>query len=122
MKSLLIAVATLALQTHGVSLPDCPNSSHADYDYIVVGAGAGGGPVAARLAEAGFSGMIITYFAHPTGLSDIPLVLVVEAGHDVVNVNTTIPLYFTRAADGEQDIVALQFIDSLKNYRDRSSD
>jgi hypothetical protein len=45
--------------------------------------------------------MIITYFAHPTGLSDIPLVLIIEAGHDVINVNTTIPLYFTRATDGE---------------------
>lgn len=38
------------------SLPSCSDQDTADYDYIVVGAGAGGGPVAARLAEAGFSG------------------------------------------------------------------
>lgn len=37
-------------------LPSCSDQDTADYDYIVVGAGAGGGPVAARLAEAGFSG------------------------------------------------------------------
>lgn len=67
MKYLLLAVATLiAIAPHarGASLPDCPNSSQADYDYIVVGAGAGGGPVAARLAESGFSGTFIPYLVH----------------------------------------------------------
>ena len=42
------------------SLASCPDTSHAKYDYIVVGAGNGGGPVAARLAEAGFSGLLAT--------------------------------------------------------------
>ncbi|KAG6899844.1 hypothetical protein C0995_004808, partial [Termitomyces sp. Mi166 len=37
------------------ALPVCPDSANADYDYIVVGAGAGGGPLASRLVEAGYS-------------------------------------------------------------------
>ncbi|KAK6988578.1 hypothetical protein R3P38DRAFT_2454724, partial [Favolaschia claudopus] len=53
-------------------LPACPSTEDSIYDYIVVGAGAGGGPVAARLAENGFS------------------VLLVETGEDESgNVNTT---------------------------------
>jgi hypothetical protein len=32
-------------------------------------------------------------------------VLVVDAGHDVVNVNTTIPFYFFRAVSGELDFL-----------------
>lgn len=39
------------------ALPACPDTSQAEFDYVVVGAGAGGGPLAARLAENGFSGM-----------------------------------------------------------------
>ncbi|KAF7348775.1 Oxygen-dependent choline dehydrogenase [Mycena venus] len=54
------------------------------YDFIVVGSGVGGGPLAARLAENGFS------------------VVVVDSGHNVVNVNTTVPLYFGRAVDDPQ--------------------
>ncbi|KAF7331447.1 Choline dehydrogenase [Mycena kentingensis (nom. inval.)] len=59
-------------------LPSCPTTK-ADYDFVVVGAGAGGGPAAARLAENGFS------------------VLLVDAGTVVDSVNTTIPFYFGRA-------------------------
>ncbi|KAJ7472713.1 hypothetical protein FB451DRAFT_1367600 [Mycena latifolia] len=66
------------------SLPACPDTSQSEFDFVVVGAGAGGGPIAARLAESGFS------------------VLVVDAGHDVVSVNTTIPFYFGRAVDDPQ--------------------
>ncbi|KAK7042143.1 choline dehydrogenase [Favolaschia claudopus] len=78
----LLSFVALSLQLSGAfALSVCPNPSKADYDYIVVGAGVGGGPVAARLAESGFS------------------VLVVDAGHDVVNVNTTVPFFFGRAVD-----------------------
>ena len=38
------------------ALDSCPDTSTAQYDYVVVGAGAGGGPLAARLAESGFTG------------------------------------------------------------------
>ncbi|KAJ7157651.1 hypothetical protein C8R43DRAFT_1125323 [Mycena crocata] len=66
------------------AIPTCPDRSDSEFDFVVVGSGVGGGPVAARLAEHGFS------------------VLVVDAGHDVVNVNTTIPFYFGRAVEDPQ--------------------
>ena len=47
-----------------------------DYDFIVVGSGAGGGPLACRLAEANFKTLLI------------------EAGNDQGdNVNTSIPAF-----------------------------
>ncbi|KAG6828259.1 hypothetical protein H0H92_008602 [Tricholoma furcatifolium] len=63
------------------SLPACPSTADADYDFIVVGAGAGGGPLASRLAESGYS------------------VLLVDAGHSTVNYNTTLPAYALRSLD-----------------------
>ncbi|KAJ7472720.1 alcohol oxidase [Mycena latifolia] len=78
----LISLSIAVLQA--ASLPSCPDSSQAEFDFVVVGSGVGGGPIAARLAEGGFS------------------VLVVDAGHDVVSVNTTIPFYLGRAADDPQ--------------------
>ncbi|KAF7374331.1 Choline dehydrogenase [Mycena sanguinolenta] len=81
----LFTLVSLSIQVlHAVSLPSCPPKSEADFDFVVVGAGVGGGPVAARLAENGFS------------------VLVIDAGHDVVSVNTTIPFYFFRAIEDPQ--------------------
>ncbi|KAI3605218.1 choline dehydrogenase [Moniliophthora roreri] len=73
-------VIIFALPLVSAELPQCDKSSDtgAEYDYVVVGAGAGGGPVAARLAENGYS------------------------GHDPNNLNTTIPLYFIRAAEDPQ--------------------
>jgi choline dehydrogenase len=50
----------------------------------VVGAGAGGGPLASRLAINGFK------------------VLLIDAGHYVFNDNTTIPLYLARANEDPQ--------------------
>ncbi|KAJ6561810.1 hypothetical protein B0H19DRAFT_1142681 [Mycena capillaripes] len=81
----LFALLSLSFSVlQAASLPSCPSKSQADFDFVVVGSGVGGGPVAARLAESGFS------------------VLVVDAGHDVVNVNTTIPFYFGRAVEDPQ--------------------
>ncbi|KAK7006238.1 choline dehydrogenase [Favolaschia claudopus] len=81
----LLALVLLSVQILDSSaLPTCSDTSTADYDFVVVGAGVGGGPVAARLAESGFS------------------VLVVDAGHDAFNINTTIPFYWARAVDDPQ--------------------
>ncbi|KAJ7472714.1 hypothetical protein FB451DRAFT_1250474 [Mycena latifolia] len=80
-----LAIISLSIPVlHAASLPACPDTSQAEFDFVVVGAGVGGGPIAARLVENGFS------------------VLVVDAGHDVYNVNTTIPFYFGRAVDDPQ--------------------
>jgi choline dehydrogenase-like flavoprotein len=49
----------LILVLQATTLPACPDKSQAAYDFIVVGAGVGGGPVAARLAENGFSGTVL---------------------------------------------------------------
>ncbi|KAJ6570514.1 glucose-methanol-choline oxidoreductase-like protein [Mycena vulgaris] len=46
--------------SHGLdALEECPSTDSGIYDYIVVGSGAGGGPIAARLAENGFSVLVI---------------------------------------------------------------
>ncbi|KAL0069216.1 hypothetical protein AAF712_003579 [Marasmius tenuissimus] len=76
----------LLLWTTGVlaALPLCSQETDAEYDFVVVGAGAGGGPVAARLAESGYS------------------VLLLDSGHDAKNLNTTVPLYFIRAPEDPQ--------------------
>ncbi|KAJ7581776.1 hypothetical protein C8J56DRAFT_1101248 [Mycena floridula] len=57
------------------ALPLCPDRSNATVDYVVVGAGAGGGPLAARLSDAGFS------------------VLLIDSGHSVVDFDIIIPGY-----------------------------
>ncbi|KAJ6504990.1 hypothetical protein C8R45DRAFT_1180913 [Mycena sanguinolenta] len=66
------------------ALAPCGNTSSVEYDYIVVGAGAGGGPLAARLAINGYK------------------VLLMDAGHYVFNDNTTIPAYLARATEDPQ--------------------
>ncbi|KAJ3930929.1 MAG: hypothetical protein NXY57DRAFT_267621 [Lentinula lateritia] len=84
---LLIAISFLLLADGAFpAIPPCGDidTSDSTFDYVVIGTGAGGGPLASRLAEAGYS------------------VLVVDAGHDVLNLNTTIPLYFIRAIEDFQ--------------------
>ncbi|KAK9759568.1 hypothetical protein K7432_017310, partial [Basidiobolus ranarum] len=49
------------------------NQCESEYDYIVVGSGAGGGPLASRLALAGYKTLLI------------------EAGPDYISPNITIP-------------------------------
>ncbi|KAJ7920496.1 hypothetical protein B0H13DRAFT_1987033 [Mycena leptocephala] len=70
------------------ALEECPDTESSIYDYIVVGSGAGGGPVAARLSENGFS------------------VLVVETGLDQSNnINTTLAsLAFDAIEDPKLDL------------------
>ncbi|KAJ6507693.1 alcohol oxidase [Mycena vitilis] len=80
----LIFLSIHALQLRATPLLPCPSKSDDDFDFVVVGSGVGGGPVAARLAQNGFS------------------VLVVDVGHDVVSVNTTIPFYLGRAIEDPQ--------------------
>ncbi|KAJ7081853.1 hypothetical protein B0H15DRAFT_786071 [Mycena belliarum] len=84
MRGVLTFVSLCILVLQAACLPACPDTSRAEFDFVVVGAGVGGGPIAARLAESGFS------------------VLVVDAGHEVVSVNTTILFFFVRAVGDPQ--------------------
>ncbi|KAH6888794.1 hypothetical protein BKA70DRAFT_57617 [Coprinopsis sp. MPI-PUGE-AT-0042] len=62
LRSALCTVATLAIAVAGLtshSARQIGQTSENTYDYIVVGSGPGGGPLAARLAEAGFSVLLI---------------------------------------------------------------
>ncbi|CAE6364825.1 unnamed protein product [Rhizoctonia solani] len=68
----------------GADPPACPSTTNSQYDYIVVGAGAGGGPLAARLALNGYK------------------VLLLEAGPDSYQNNVTIPFYFGRTTEDEK--------------------
>ncbi|KAG8693159.1 hypothetical protein FRC09_010693, partial [Ceratobasidium sp. 395] len=81
--SVVVRVAILGTST-AAALAACSNQTSAIYDYIVVGAGAGGGPLAARLAINGFK------------------VLLMDAGHDINNINTTVPAYLARSNEDPQ--------------------
>lgn len=54
--SFLLLYTILTIRLAQAALSICPDTTDAAFDYVVVGAGAGGGPLAARLAESGFSG------------------------------------------------------------------
>ncbi|KAG8688872.1 hypothetical protein FRC09_012686 [Ceratobasidium sp. 395] len=81
--SVVVGAAILRTST-AAALAACSNQTYAEYDYIVIGAGAGGGPLAARLAINDFK------------------VLLMDAGHDVNNINTTVPAYLARSNDDPQ--------------------
>lgn len=108
-------LATAILIVTSVALTTCPNPSKADYDFIIVGSGAGGGPLAARLSESGYSGM--SFCSHVDCFSCYSLVLLVDAGHDVVNFNTSIPLYFIRSLEGESDTFILAVDTYIANFK-----
>lgn len=91
---------TLTISCASTLVTRCPDTSHSQYDYIVVGAGAGGGPLAARLAESGFTGLCRRIWPCAPETDTLYSVLVVDAGHEVVTVNTTIPVYANRAING----------------------
>ncbi|KAH7359306.1 choline dehydrogenase [Plectosphaerella cucumerina] len=69
-----------------------------DYEYVVVGSGAGGGPLAARLALAG----------HRT--------LLIEAGDDYNSVNYTVPAYSANASEDPE--ISWNFF--VKHYQDEA--
>ncbi|KAG8712955.1 hypothetical protein FRC09_019289 [Ceratobasidium sp. 395] len=79
-----ISFGVAIVRISAAALAACPSPASAEYDYIVVGAGAGGGPLAARLALNGYK------------------VLLMDAGHDVNNINTTVPLYLARVNEDPQ--------------------
>jgi choline dehydrogenase len=83
-----LTFAVLAAASLG--LLDCVDAQNLNYEYIVVGSGAGGGPLAARLALAG----------HKT--------LLIEAGDDQgANLNYTVPAY--QAKSTEDPLMAWDF-------------
>lgn len=85
----LVVASTYATATLAVTLPD--------YEYVVIGSGAGGGPLAARLALAG----------HKT--------LLIEAGDDQGNnVNYTVPAY--QAKSTEDPAISWDFF--VRHYSD----
>ncbi|KAJ7184484.1 putative choline dehydrogenase [Mycena filopes] len=94
-----VALATICLLLVHVegalhSCPDLSSSSRDVFDFVVVGSGAGGGPLAARLAENGFS------------------VFLVDTGDDVNTYNTMLPAYWGRATEDPKTELAY----NIKEY------
>lgn len=89
------ALGLLAATAAAVELPD--------YEYVVVGSGAGGGPLAARLALAG----------HRT--------LLIEAGDDYNTANYTVPAYSANASEDPEiswNFFVRHYADEARQARD----
>jgi choline dehydrogenase-like flavoprotein len=73
------------------------------YDYIVVGSGAGGGPVAANLARAGFS------------------VALIEAGGSDTTASYEVPAFFAEASEDKSlrwDYIVHHYDDPAQEHKD----
>ncbi len=95
------ATATAVASTlgPGKALSQLVSINQESYDYIVVGSGAGGGPLACRLAKAGFR------------------VLVIEAGPNTVNQNADIPALHLKSTEDAK--YSWDFF--VKHYQDLSA-
>ncbi len=83
--------------------PDLGGTEESDYDFIIVGSGAGGGPLAANLARKGHK------------------VLLVEAGGDDENENYCIPLFHPFASEDPAtrwDFFVRHFKDNVRSRKD----
>ena len=78
--------------------PACPGGADDAYDYIVVGSGAGGGPLAANLARSGFR------------------VLLIEAGGDEDSYDYQVPAFHPRASEDPR--YAWNFF--VRHYKDEA--
>ena len=100
----LAGCASRALPRAPVACEPGQAEAAGEYDYIVVGSGAGGGPLAANLARKGHS------------------VLLVEAGGDDEDANYSIPLFHTFASedpDMRWDFFVRHFKDQDSSRRDK---
>ena len=103
--ALLSGCVRLAQQGKSEAVPiTCSDSDLADeYEYIIVGSGAGGGPLAANLARKGHR------------------VLLMEAGGDIDNDNYKIPLFHPLASEDPEmrwDFFVRHYEDQEKSLKD----
>lgn len=100
-KTLLAGLSTMLLQGNTVAQNTRKGPLRDEYDFIIVGSGAGGGPLACNLAIQGFS------------------VLVLEAGEkDIKTDNYKIPAYHGMASE-DKDLAWQYFVKHYSGDRDK---
>ena len=85
-------------ESAGAALGCPPGGDERAFDYVIVGSGAGGGPLAANLALAGFNVMLL------------------EAGGDEASLDYSVPAFHARASEDER--VAWNFF--VRHYTDET--